>query len=308
MNKKTPAGFSVTNDISVTYGGKKGSLDWKECGLTLLFGDSSLPLEASECPVHISAGESGAFRYPSTVEAASSVYHIDSQKQLHASVTIQIQHSVDEEQIQNMCFVTCSEVQPPYDYRILRGGLFTSTYGEIVVTKFSFYSIGRILTKFGVRGVLSLMEKSYEASLYRSVQPTLLTSGYSWNVYVSAVKNCSIFKKSVEKFIKSEYDDKVKLEARRVVRFNTTQSNVNILTSCRANIKGAVSLETTGCCSLRKTDISCYVDACPPHIKFILEAKPGCSMKITFTLDGCQEPNNFFILHHSIPIGKTSLE
>ena len=310
VNKKMLDGFSVKNDITVTYRGKRGSLDWQEYGLTLLFEGSDLPSEAIECPVHVSAGESGAFRYPSTVEAASRFYHIDCPKQLHASVTIRIQHTVPEEDIQHLCFFTCSEDKPPYDYNIIHGGHFTPTHGEITVTKFSLYSVGRLLTKFGVKGVLSLIEKSYEASLYRSTQPTLLASGFkSWNIYFSAVKNCSIFKKSVESYIRNEYEDEVKLESRSVVRFSNTQDNVTVLTKYKTKKKDdEVSLGPSGCCSLRKIDISSYVDACPPHIKFILEAKPGCSMEMKFTLDGCQEPNNFFILRHSVPLGKTLYE
>ena len=181
----------------------------------MLFEDSGLPLEASECPVHISAGESGAFRYPSTVEAASRFYHIDCPKQLHTSVTIQIQHNVAEEEIQNLCFITCSEDQPPYDYRILHNGHFTSTHAEIVVNSFSFYSVGRLLTKYRVKGLLSLMEKSYEASVYRSIQPTLFNSGYTWSIFVSAVKNCSVFKKCVENYIKNEYEDEIETSGKK---------------------------------------------------------------------------------------------
>ena len=308
VNKKILAGFSAEDDISFTYNGEKGSLDWEDCGLTLLFEESDHPSEARESPVHVSAGQSGAFRYPDTVESISKVYHIDCPKQLHASVTIRIQHNVAEEDIQHLSFITCSEDQPPYDYSILHGGHFTSTYGEIAVTKFSLYSIGRLLTKFRVKGVLSLLEKSYEASLYRSIQPTLHASEYSWNIYVSAVKNCSIFKKSVENYIRDKYGDEVKLEASGVVRFTETEPNVTVLTSCEAEKQDDASLESSGCCSLRKLDISTYVDSCPPHIKFTLQAKPGSSLKMKFTLNGLQEPNNFFVLRHSTPPGKTHLE
>ena len=92
--------------------------------------------------------------------------------------------------------------------------------------------------------------------------------------------------------------------ARSVVHFNKTQNNVNIITSIKADNHDDVTLEASGCCSLSKIDISSYVDACPPHVKFMVKAKPGCSMNINFTLDGCQEPNNFFNLHYSVPLGK----
>ena len=300
---KKLSGFTAKKDISVTYNGERGSLDWEEYGLTLLFKESDLSGE-NKCPVHVTAGEFGAFRFPDIVERASTVYHIDCPKQLHASVHLRIHHCLAKEDVPHLCFVTCSEDQPPYDYSIVHGGHFTPTYGEIIINKFSLYSIGRLLTRFRVRGVLSLFERSYAASLYRSVQPIPIHSGYSWNIYVSAVKNCSIFQRCVQKYIKDEYKDEVKLEARGVVHFDSDHSDIKALTSYESGNQGDISLEESGLDSLRKIDISSYVDGCPPHIKFVLQMKHGCSLqKIRFTLKGFRKPNTFTCFHLST--GKT---
>ena len=247
-------------------------------------------------------GETGAFRYPDKVEPASKVYHIDCPKNLHASVKIRIYHDVPEHNIQHLCFVTCSEDQPPYDYAIIHGGNFTSKYGEVDVGKFSMYALG-LLIRYRVKGLLSLMEKSYVASMYRSLHPRHDSTGFSWNIYISAVKNCSIFKKSIQIYIKEEYKDDVELISTDVVRFNASESSVTAIPTCEP-LHEVGSLESLGYPSLRKIDISRFVDARPPHIKFVLDTKPHCrasSMKIKFVLQGLEEPNNYFTLHHIIP-------
>ena len=309
VNTKKLSGFTTEKDISVTYNGERGSLDWEEYGLTLLFEESDLSGE-NKCPVHVTAGESGAFRFPDKVERASTVYHIDCPKQLHASVTLRIQHSLAKEDIPHLCFVTCSEDQPPYDCSIVHGGHFTPNYGEIIINKFSLYSIGRY-TRLRVRNVLSILERSYAASFYRSVQPTPLRSGYSWNIYMSAVKNCSIFRNSVQQYIKDEYKDEVKWEAGGVVHFDSDHIDIKALTSYESGNQDDFSLEESGLDSLRENDISSYVDGCPPHIKFVLKMKGGCPFKmkggcpfkIRFTLQGFREPNTFTYSH--LPTGKT---
>ena len=293
-------GFSSENTISFIYNGDKGCLNWKENGLVLLFEDSDLPLEDAKCPLLVSVGEAGAFRYPDKVESASKVYHINSPKNLHASVKIRIYHDVPEDNIQQLCFVTCSEDQPPYDYVTIHGGNFTSKYGEVDVRKFSMYGLG-LLIRFRVKGLLSLMEKSYVASMYRSLYPRHTNSGFSWNIYISVVKNCSIFQNSIQVYIKEEYKDDVELISTDVVRFNASESRVTV--TCEP-LHEVGSLESLGCPSLRMIDISRFVDARPPHFKYVLDTKPECrasSVKIKFVLHGLEEPNNYFNLHHIIP-------
>ena len=251
----------------------------------------------------VSVGEAGDFRYPDKVEPASKVYHIDCPNNLHASVKIRIYHGVPEHNIQDLCFVTCSEDQPPYDFAIIHGGNFTSKYGEVDVRKFSMYALG-LLMKYGVWGLLSLMETSYVASVYRSLNYRHDSSGFSWNIYISAVKNCSIFNDSIQNYIKEEYKDEVELILTDIVRFNASESSVTAIPTCEPNLHEVVSLVPSGCSSLPKIDISSFLDTRPPHFKFVLVTKPHCpalSMNIKFILQGLEEPNNYFNLHHVIP-------
>ena len=246
-------------------------------------------------------GEAGAFRYPDNVEPASKNYHIDCPK--NVSVKIRIYHNVHEYNIQHLCFITCSEDKPPYDYTIVHGGNFTSKFGEVVVTKFSMYALG-LLVKYRVKGLLSLMEKSYVASMHRSLHPRHNRSGFSWNIYISAVKNCDIFKKSIQNYIKEEYKDDVELITTEIVRFSGIESNVTAIPTCEPNLHEVGCLESLGHPAIQKIDMSRFVDARPPHIKFVLVIMPHCralSMKIKFTLRGLEEPNNFFTLKHFIP-------
>ena len=304
---KNLVGFLAESEVVVTYEGKKGCLNWDNYGLTLFFEDCHSSLETEKYQVRISAAKFGAFRYPDIVEPVGKSFYIESSVPLKTSVTIRIQHNVPEKDIQHLCFVTSSDNQPPYDYSILYEGNFTSTHGEIVVRRFSLYSIGRLLTKYHVKGILSLLEKTYEASLFRSTLPKIDLCGYKWNIYVSVVKNCSIFRRSVERYIKEEYKDEVELVARNVVRLTMNNSDVTAISSHESCRHMEWSLKPSEYPSMKKIDINSYVDACPPHIKFVLRVKTplrGSFPNVRFTLIGLQEPENILNLDNFIPQSK----
>ena len=233
-------------------------------------------------------GEADAFRYPDTVEPASKVYHIDCPKNLHVSVKIRIYHNVPEHNIQHLCFVTGSENQPPYDYTIVHGGYFTSKYGEVNVRKFSWYALA-ILRKYRVKGLLSLMEESCVASMYCSMNPRHNSYGFSWSIYISVMKNCSIFKNLINNYIKEEYKDDVKMTSSEIVHINSSESSVTVIPHCEHK---EVNLKPSGRPSIQKIDIKRFVDARPPHIKFTLYTKRHClvpPMNIFFTFQGLEE-------------------
>ena len=231
------------------------------------------------------------------------MYRIECPKKLNSSVTIRIQHELAEESLQNLCFITCIDDKPPFDYSVLHGGNFTSEYGEISVKRFSFYSIGRLLTKYRVKGALCLLEKSYQVSLYRSVFPTTLSSTCSWKIYLSVTKNCSIFRKSVVKYIQEEYRNDVKLISCHTARFDGLEKCISVQHNCNTDSPRDVKVEELGNTSLQKIDISGYVDGHPPLINFSLLAKPGCSLRLSFKLVGFQKPVDL-VLHCSELPGK----
>ena len=59
--------------------------------------------------------------------------------------------------------------------------------GEIVVSKFSFFNIGKRFYGHRVWSVLSKRERLYEISLYHGSVPYIKLSGQCWNLYVSLV-------------------------------------------------------------------------------------------------------------------------
>ncbi len=180
----------------MSYNGYKCSVDWKENGIQLQFEEHKFE-DCSNIPVQISTGSLGYTRMPNEVESVSKVYHVHSSKIPETSVTIRIKHD-EPNDVQNLYFFTCSEDMPPFDFTYLPGGIFTSTYGEIVVSKFSFFKIGKFFSRHCVRSVLNRRERFYVLSLYRGTVPYIKLSEQCWNLYVSLVKNCTTFREGID--------------------------------------------------------------------------------------------------------------
>ena len=158
-----PSGFSVEKEISVTYKGEKSSVLWKEAGLQLLFEeDKDLHSKnaATKYLVQVSDSEGSYARLPSKTELVSPVFHISSSQKLDISATVKIFHQASDVDIDQLCFLTSTDDQPPYNYQIAQGGHFTSTYGEISVKQSSFFTICNLGFHYGVKGILSYMEKN----------------------------------------------------------------------------------------------------------------------------------------------------
>ena len=166
------------------YKGERGSVLWEEAGIQMTFEENMdiSSQEATKCLVQESSNEGARSRLPSNTKGFSRFYHISSSKNLNTAVTLKIFYQEAEDDIHKLRFLTSTDNSPPYDYEILYGGSFTSTYGEVTVKRFSFYTICKLYAYHGVKGVLSYMETSFEESLYRSLQPTLLDSGYRLNL------------------------------------------------------------------------------------------------------------------------------
>ena len=257
--------------------------------------------EATKCLVQVSSTEGAYSRLPSNTKAFSRFYHISSSKNLNTAVTLKIFHQAAEEDIHQLRFLTSTDNSPPYDYKILYGGHFTSTYGEITVERFSFYTICKLYAYHGVKGVLSYMETSFEASLYRSLQPTPLDSGYRWNLYLSVVKNCDVFSHCVKRYIQEEYEDRVKLVTGQVVFFSDTHDCVTPQHNLKTNSSQNISLEEPDHSVLRFVDIIEYVDGRPPLLVYAIHCKPKCSLELKFFLDGLLEPNQLTLRQSHLP-------
>ena len=317
---KIRAEFFTDDETTVIYRGAKGYLEWEKHGLFLFFEKSYLHSEEDEYHIQVSAGEDRAFRYPDGVEQASQIFCIESSKPLNTSVTVRIQHDVAVKDMKYLCFVTCSDKEPPYDYTILHNSHFETNYGEVVVQKFSLYALG-LQKRYCVRGVLALMERSYSVLLYHSEDPKFTYPKFTWNVYVSVIKDCKTFRNSVKEFIKDEYEEKVSKYEKATCRFTKDK---NFVTAClEENIRNKISLTPSEHSSIRKIDISSYVDGRPPLMKYFLQTnihgekininlnlkglhvtKPVC---LSLTVPECKECKNYSIsLYHSIDPKVTS--
>ncbi len=302
FTESTLPGFIQDETISVSYNGHKSSVDWKENGIQLQFEDNKSE-NYSNTRIQISTGSLGYTRMPNEVESVSKVYHIHSSKIPETSVTIRIKHN-EPNDIHNLYFFTCSEDIPPYDFTYLPGGTFTSTYGEIVVSKFSFFKIGKFFSGHRVRSVLSWWEKSYDVSLYRGTVPYSRSSELCFNLYVSLVKNCNTFRQGVKSFIKEEYKEDVQLVSNFVTRFNPTHTKVTVygeITPSDAN------LDEPDCTFLRKTQINNYVNASPPFLKYRLRYKSGSSVTVKFNLTGLQDIDHLTMSPYDLPGNKYNI-
>ena len=296
--------FNGEEEIVITYRGEKGSALWNEAGIQIFFEEKQEvhSQEATKCFVQVSKNEGANSKLPSNARPLSRFYHISSSKKLNTAVTLRIFHQAAEEDIHQLRFLTSIDNTPPYNYKILHGGHFTSTYGEITLKRFSFFTLCKLCAYHGVKGILSYMEKSYEARLYRCIQPTIVDSGYRWNLYLSVVKNCYIFTHTMKAYIQEEFEEKLKLVSRHVVIFDDACDCITVHPILRTNSTQSVFLEEVDHeNTLNHMYVSDYVDGCPPLLVYSIHGRPNCSLDLKFTLDGLQEEKVFAIRQSHLP-------
>ena len=257
--------------------------------------------EATKCLVQVSSTEGAYSRLPSNTTALSRFYHISSSKNLNTAVTLKIFHQAAEDDIHQLCFLTSTDNSPPYNYRILYGGHFTSSYGEITVERFSFYSIFKLYAYYGVKGVLSYMETTCKASLYRSSRPTPLDSGYRWKIYLSVVKNCEIFTDCMKKYIKEEYQENIMLVSAFVTNLDDPCSSVTADVNFTTNSPTNVILDEPSSNVLCKTEIIEYVEGHPPLFVYNLYAQQQSSVELKIVLQGFNEDLTFVLRQFDLP-------
>ena len=104
-------GFSVEEEISVTYQGEKGSVMWKEAGLQLLFEEDKdvLSQAAIKYLVHVSDSEGSYARLPSMTEVVSSVFRFISSQKLNNSATLKIFHEASDVDIDQLHFLASTD-------------------------------------------------------------------------------------------------------------------------------------------------------------------------------------------------------
>ena len=265
--------------------------------------------DATKLSIQKFSSEGSYSRLPSNSEVASQVYFINTSKPLKRNATIRIYHQAREVDINQLCFLTSTDEQPPYDFNILKGGHFTSAYGENTVERFSFFTICRLVKQLGFRGVLYYMEKSYEASLYHSLQPSSLGSKFQWNLYLSVTKNCHVFRSCLKDYIKEEYKEDVKLVDKCIVKLNCAVDTITVSTSLGTSppSQDQVCLYEPDTTSFQKTDIRNYIDGCPPAFVYRLLAMPSSKFKVEFVMEGFERNCKFNLHQYHLQGEKSSL-
>ena len=174
-----------------------GCFEWKGYGLKLHVSEENLPRGMKEARVNIRASVSGQFQLLEDSVLLSPVFWILAPCKFTKPVTLEIQHCAlrDETILSDLHFVSanCSQVDLPYRFKQLDGGVFTthSSYGSIQLNHFSGVGVtGREETP-----------RLYCAHLYHTVKEI-----YDWRYYLAITQDleahitvslCSVFSYTV---------------------------------------------------------------------------------------------------------------
>ena len=300
-----PSGLSVEKEISIICKGERGSVLWNEGGIQMRFEESKdvSSYEATKCTVQVSNTEGAYSRLPNNTKALSRFYHISSSKNLNTAVTLKIFHRAAEDDVHKLRFLASTDKSPPYNYRILDGGQFTSSYGEITVERFSLYAICSYVYHY-VKGILSYMETRYEASLYCSIRPTLRNSRHIWNLYLFIVKDCNIFRQCVKNHIQEEFQDNVRKVSGHVVLFDDKCDCITVCPNLKTESpqkKNVILKHVDHDNTLCHEHINNYVDGCPPLLVYSIHGDLNCLLELKFTLGGLQKAKQLSIDQFQLP-------
>ena len=125
----------VTNQAQIFH--------WEGYGLKLHIPLAALPTDLEECRLFIKVGLSGHFKFPENTSLVSAVYWLDSEPRCKflQPITVEMQHCVKPSHTSNLSFVyaKCSQVNLPYEFNTLKGGVFSSEsiHGGVKLHHFS---------------------------------------------------------------------------------------------------------------------------------------------------------------------------
>lgn len=244
-------------------------MKYENLGIQVHLEDQDLPLDVSEYPVSVSVAISGDFELPEKSELVSGVYKISSSFVPQKPITIKMEHCATDNCIDNLSFAASNDIAHPFVFKYIGGGKFTSTYGEIEVDEFCYYTI---LEKHGREGLLSLYQKRYQVSLHCTKNPTMKKSSYLlWNLFFIMVKNCTIFQRSIDKYF-VDSNSEVERLTDVVVKFNKDSQAVTLgFEGDSVEIQRGWSIIKVVACCIQKNEVNNYVDGRPPLFNLFLK-------------------------------------
>ena len=153
----------MTGETSILVTNQAQTFHWVGCGLKLHIPQGTLPAGLEKCQLQIKVGLSGHFKLPENSSLVSAVYWLDSEPRCKFSqpITVEMQHCVKPSHTSRLSFVhaKCSQVQLPYDFKAVEGGVFSSESPYGCVQLYHFSLVGLVIN-------LILSEVIYCARLY----------------------------------------------------------------------------------------------------------------------------------------------
>ena len=164
-----------------TISAQGASFEWEGYGLKLHVPEGSLPHGVGACKINIRVSFSGQFQLPENSDLLSPIFWISAPSKFAKPVTLEIQHCAlreDEAIVSDLNFVStkCSQMDLPYRFKQLEGGVFTmhSSYGSIQLSHFS---------GVGVAGAKET-PRLYCAHLYHTMKQM-----HDWRFYLAITRD-----------------------------------------------------------------------------------------------------------------------
>ena len=183
------SGIEECGEMIVVISSHAQKIRWHDYGLRLNFPTGCLPAGKKQCTINIKASLAGPYEFPKDSHLVSAIFWLHCEDvQFTKPITVEIQHCAKSGS--TLRFVravsSSSQEKPPYTFKRLSGGNFTShsSYGVIELNSFS----GMGVTQEGSE------DREYCSQLFYLGQPNSYKIHFvvSWNVEAHLTVSSSV--------------------------------------------------------------------------------------------------------------------
>ena len=162
-------------------------MDWKwdEHNFSMAFQSESLPTGTYESIVEILVTSGEDYELPVLFVPVSMFFSIKCQHKFKKNVMVSIEHFSAE--TSDLSFVISSNIQPPFHFELLRGGVFYERYGVIERTEFCILGI-----------VTRIRTGRWPCMMYYCALYTSLIEEYIWRVYIYITKDSATYRHRIK--------------------------------------------------------------------------------------------------------------
>ena len=196
------------------------AVEWKceDHNFSMTFESDSLQTGTTESIVEISVTPGEDYVLPELSIPVSSFFSIRCQNKFQKNVSVSIEHCSAE--TSDISFVVSCSSYPPFQFKLLGGGVFYKRYGIIERSEFSIYAV--VLTRIRTGRWPRMM---YYCALYMSPP-----EDFTWTVYIYITKDSATNRNAIDKDSKKEMS---KLKTYTVATANHTVDNFTLDISLR---------------------------------------------------------------------------